>query len=341
MYASPTIRARVAAQHQLDGLQQEYNDLLRSKNQELFARLKKRADQNDDDKEEKARDVAERFQEQLKDLLGNLGKELTPVTEELRKALERAVGDVHQSLKKEGFSPESLGKALEKSQEDLRKTFEGGGAVDKELREAIDRARKDMQDAFDRTKGDVQDQVDALREQSRALTDQARENFERARAEAEKRLGPDGAVQPNGDELENARKEIRDLQQQLQRATRRLESLQQRQSRRNPAERRERNPRTEGRPQDRTSTPRAEPVRPATPEKPAVPATPEKPAAPATPARPVRPNARALPPDRTGPVPDGPDRNSKATSGCTSSKTRWIVSSRRLETLKQEKSPKE
>ena len=82
-----------------------------------------------------------------------------------------------------------------------------------------------MQDAFDRTKGDVQDQVDALRQQSRALTDQARENFERARAEAEKRIGPDGAGQPNGDELESARKEIRDLQQQLQRATRRLEAL--------------------------------------------------------------------------------------------------------------------
>ena len=52
------------------------------------------------------------------------------------------------------------------------------------------------------TKEDVQDQVDALRQQSRALTDQARENFERARAEAERRIGPDGAGQPNGDELD-------------------------------------------------------------------------------------------------------------------------------------------
>ena len=180
---------------------------------------------DDDDKEDKDRDVAERFQEQLKDLLGKLGKELSPVTEEVRKALERAVGEIHQSLEKEGLSAESLGKALEKSQEDLRKAFEGGGAVDKELREAIERARKDMQDAFDRSKGDVQDQVETLRQQSRELTDQARENFERARSEAEKRIGRDGEGQPNRDELESARKEIRDLQQQLRAATRRLEEL--------------------------------------------------------------------------------------------------------------------
>ena len=94
---------------------------------------------DDDDKEDKDRDVAERLQDQLKDLLDKLGKELTPVTEEVRKALARAVGEIHQSLEKEGLSPESLGKALEKSQEDLRKAFEEGGAVDKELREAIDR----------------------------------------------------------------------------------------------------------------------------------------------------------------------------------------------------------
>jgi ubiquinone biosynthesis protein UbiJ len=135
------------------------------------------------------------------------------------------VGEIHQSLEKEGLSAEGFGKALEKSQEELRKAFEGGGAVDKELRDAIDRARKDMQDAFDRTKGDVQDQVESLRQQSRSLRDQARENFDRARGEAERRLSRDGDEQPNRDELESARKEIRELQQQLQRATRRLDEL--------------------------------------------------------------------------------------------------------------------
>ncbi len=163
----------------------------------------------DDDKEDKARDAAERFQKQLQDLISKLGKELSPVTEEVRKALERAVGEVHQSLEKDGLSAEGFGKALEKSQEELRKAFEGGGAVDKGLREAIDRARKDMQDAFDRTKGDVEDQVESLRQQSRSLRDQAQENFERARGEAERRIGPDVEGQPNRDELESAQRDPR------------------------------------------------------------------------------------------------------------------------------------
>ena len=157
--------AQAAAEKQLSTLRERLDSLRMSKHDNLLSLLTKDEDKkkDDDDKEEIARNVAERFQKQLKDLLGKLGKELTPVTEEVRKALERAVSEVHQSLEKEGFSPESLGRALEKSQEDLRKAFEGGGAVDKELREAIDRARKDMQDAYDQTKGDVQDQVDALR----------------------------------------------------------------------------------------------------------------------------------------------------------------------------------
>jgi hypothetical protein len=287
--------------------------------------------EDDDDKTEKARDAAERFQEQLQDLISKLGKELSPVTEEVRKALERAVGEIHQSLEKEGLSAEGFGKALERSQEELRKAFEGGGAVDKELREAIDRARKDMQDAYDRTKGDVQDQVDSLRQQSRTLRDQARENFDRARGEAERRLSRDGDEQPNNDELESARKEIRELQQQLQRATRRLDELQRRGPRRNAVRRREPNPQPEPQPRN-PETPGA---------KPAPPEPPKEPAEPATPARPARPNVRRpLVPIR--PVPGagrrGPQiENDKRLHELEDKMNRLL---KELETLKEEKSPK-
>ena len=143
------------------------NDSLgRSKYDEPRDRLTQDDDQDDDDKEHKAREAAERFQEQLKDLIGKLGKELSPVTEEVRKALERAVGEVHKSLEKEDRSAEDLGKALEKSQDELRKAFEGGGPVDKELREAIEHARKDLQEAFDHARRDAQDQVETLRQRS-------------------------------------------------------------------------------------------------------------------------------------------------------------------------------
>ena len=287
---------------------------------------------DDDDRDEKARDVAERFQEQLQDLISKLGKELSPVAEEVRKALERAVGEVHQSLEKDGLSAEGLGKALEKSQEELRKAFEGGGAVDKELREAIDRARKDMQDAFDRTKGDVQDQVENLRQQSRSLRDQARENFDRARSEAERRVGRDGEGQPNRDELESARKEIRELREQLRTATRRLDELQQRDSRRSPVRRREPNPQPEPQPQSR-ATPRAEPVPSEAPKEPAVPATP---------ARPARPNARR-PLPQIRPTPGvgrrGPQIESDKRLHELEDKMDQLL--KELKSLKDEKSPNE
>jgi hypothetical protein len=287
---------------------------------------------DDDDKEEKVRDAAERFQEQLQDLISKLGKELSPVTEEVRKALERAVGEIHQSLEKEGLSAEGFGMALERSQEELRKAFEGGGAVDKEVREAIDRARKDMQDAYDRTKGDVQDQVDSLRQQSRTLRDQARENFDRARGEAERRLSRDGDEQPNSDELESARKEIRELQQQLQRATRRLDELQRRGPRRNAVRRREPNPQAEPQPRN-PETPGA---------KPAPPEPPKEPAVPATPAPPARPNVRRpLPPTR--PVPGagrrGPQIENDKRLHELEDKMDQLL--KELKNLKEEKSPKE
>ena len=326
--------ARPATEKRLSTLRDQYESLRKKKHDQLLA-LSTKDDvkkNGDDDKEDKARDVAERFQEQLQELISKLGKELSPVTEEVRKALERAVGEVHQSLEKDGLSAEGLGKALEKSQEELRKAFEGGGAVDKELREAIDRARKDMQDAFDRTKGDVQDQVESLRQQSRSLRDQARENFDRARSEAERHVGRDGEGQPNRDELESARKEIRELREQLRTATRRLDELQQRDSRRSPVRRREPNPQPEPQPQSR-ATPRAEPVPSEAPKEPAVPATP---------ARPARPNARRpLPPVRPTPGAGrrGPQIESDKRLHELEEKIDQLL--KELKSLKVEKSPNE
>ena len=181
-----------------------------------------------DDKEVKARDTAERLQEQLEDLVGKVGKQFGPVTEEIRKALGRAVEEVHKSLEKENVSLEDLGKALEKSQEELRKSFEGGGAVNRELREAFEQSRKELEETIDRSKAEVHEQVEALRGKSRELTEQARENLERAKDVAEKDALERDQGPPNRDELEATRREIRELEQALRRSTRRLEELQRR-----------------------------------------------------------------------------------------------------------------
>lgn len=286
----------------------------------------------DDDKDDKARDAAERFQEHLKDLAEKLGKELGPVAEEVRKSLEKAVGEIHKSLEKEGLSAEDLTKALEKSHDDLRKAFEGGGPVDKELREAIEKARKDLQEAFDRTRGDVEDQAKTLRERSRELRDRAREEFRRGREEMEKGTRPGDEAQPERDELESARREIRDLEQKLRSATRRLDELQRRESRRATDGRRQRNRQPEARPEE-PATPRSEP----TPAEP-----PRQPAAPQPPGRPTRPNMRRpLPPTRTVPGAGrrGPQTESDARLRELEEKMNRLL--KELESLKGQKSSTE
>ena len=278
------------AQKRLGELEQQYEDLWNSKYGKLLARLTQDGDKKDDI-EDKLRDSAERFQEHVKDLIEKLGKELGPVGEEVRKALKRAVGEVHKSLEKEQFSAEDLGKALEKSGDELRKAFESGGTVDKELREAIDRSREEIQGALDRAKESAKDQVDALRDRARELTDQDRTDHERGRREAQEGSAQEDASRLNRQELENARREIRNLEQQLRRATRRMEELERRATRRNPAARREPTPRPA--PSPTPAAPRVEPVPPQPPRGPV---------APARPARPAPPSARrAQPPGRVGP----------------------------------------
>jgi beta-lactamase regulating signal transducer with metallopeptidase domain len=319
-------RGQLATEKRLTELKDQYEKLRSAKQDRLLAQAPKddnKNDKADDDKAEKARDAAERFHEQLKDLLEKVGKELSPVAEEVRKSLEKAVGEIHKSLEKEGLSPEDLAKALDKSHEELRKAFEGGGPVDKELRDAIDKASKDLQEAFDRTRGDVENKVDSLREQSRDLRDQAREAYDRARDQARR----DGRRDSDGDsarsELESARREIRDLEQKLRSATRRLEELEQRESRRDGTPRRGRTPQPEPRP-------RAEP------------APPREPAAPATPARPARPNTRrGVAPNRPGPGAARRNPQIEENDRLRELEDKMNRLLKELENLKGEKSPKE
>ena len=318
--------SREATEKQLASLRDQHDKLRNAKLDRLLAQAPKDDDakaKNDDDKAEKARDAAERFHEQLKDLLEKLGKELSPVAEEVRKSLEKAVGEVHKSLEKEGLSPDDLSKALDNSYEGLRKAFEGGGPVDKELREAIEKARKDVQEAFDRTRGDVDDQVESLRQRSRELRDRAREEYGRARDQARQGARRDREGESDRSELEAARREIRELEQQLRNATRRLEELEQRESRRNTAPQRERNPEPDSRP-------RAEP------------APVRDPAVPRTPARPGRPNIRRpLPPIR--PVPGGIRRGPLSENDARLRELEEKMNRllKELENLKGEKNPKE
>jgi beta-lactamase regulating signal transducer with metallopeptidase domain len=242
-------------------------------------------DEDDDKKDEKGHDAAQRLEKDVKDLIEKLTKELGPVGEEIRKALDRAIEEVQKPLDKENPSSDEVRKALEKSQEELRRAFEQGGPVERELREAWERSRRELREVWQRSRDDLRevlrDRAEVARQRQRELGEQARERerAERGRPEAEKRQPGAGESRQNRQELENARREIRELEQQLRRANRRLEELERREGRfttRRPA------------------TPGAEPEPPrrTVPEAPvAKPARPQPPGSPG-PVRPVRPGAR-------------------------------------------------
>jgi beta-lactamase regulating signal transducer with metallopeptidase domain len=333
--------AAVAVENRLRRLTQLYDNLRTAKRDELIARVSTDDEKDDDDKDEKTRDAVERFQERLTDLIGKLGKELGPVAEEVRKALERAIGEVHKSLEKEGLSAEDLGKALERSHDELRKAFESGGPVNEELREAVERSRNEVRDAVEQARGLIEQQVESLRQNSAELAEKAKDNLERAQREAER--STDGSQDRlDRRELDNARREIRELEQQLRRATRRMEELERREMRRAPGARRESTPRA-SRPSQDAPAPPAQPAPPAEPAPRAEPAPAQAPRPPVPPTPPSRPapfNARR-PQQGNRPVPramrGAQGENDKRLQDLEEKMNQLL---KELENLKDEKSPK-
>jgi len=325
----PNDPGRRAAEKRHKQLTDQYVELWKSKHDELRAQLSKDDDKDDDAKKDKDNDTAQRLEEQIKDLIGKLGKELEPVGEEIRKALEQAVREVHQSLEKEGVSVEELRRALEKSYAELRGAVEKGGPVNEEMRKAMERSRQEMREATERAREEMREamegsrktmreamrkRLEAARERQRELmqkdqpdrekkhaqTDRERakdahSDRERPRDEPEKGASKDGEGQPNREQLDTVRKEVRDLEQQLRRATRQLEQLERRESLRNMT------PRRPGGPRAGTTPPPGPTDQPATARSPQ---PPSPPTAPLTPARPERPNIRRPFPPR-GPGANG------------------------------------
>ncbi len=190
-------------------------------------------DRKDDAKDDKVRDTAERFEQQVKDLIGKIGKELGPLGDEVRKALEKSVDDLHRALEKENASVDDVRKSLEKSYEDMRQTFtRRGGPVDKDVREAWERSRGELRQEWlksrEAMRQELRDRVESARRRQGEFRKEPRAGRDLAKAEPDKGDDAKSQERPAQDELDNARKEVRELQQQLNRATRRLVELQQR-----------------------------------------------------------------------------------------------------------------
>lgn len=238
-----------------------------------------------DDEDEKSREAAKRLEDQARDVVEKLTKEFGPVGDEFRKALERAVGEVHKSLEKENPSSDDLRQAFEKSQDQLRRALEQGGPIDRELREALERSRKELRDAWEHAREDIRqvmrDRIEVARERQREQANPARERPERAQPEPRRGASDEAEAREHRQEVENARREIRALEEQLRRANRRLEELDRRETRRD-ARRPVARPRAEAQPPRSPAAPSAQPT----------PRSESTPASPSTPARPGQRNAR-------------------------------------------------
>ncbi len=173
-------------------------------------------------REDKSRATAERFEARIKELIEKVTKELGPVGEEVRKALEKSIAEVHETLKKEGVTSDDLRRSLERSHEEMRKALEKGGSVNRELRGSMEKSRRDLQQEWERTRNEMRSEMRA-RLESRRQQERGREvenDGERAKEGAE--------IASEREELEKVRGEVRALEQQLRQANRRLVDLQRR-----------------------------------------------------------------------------------------------------------------
>jgi beta-lactamase regulating signal transducer with metallopeptidase domain/F0F1-type ATP synthase membrane subunit b/b' len=266
-----------------DKLQELTRELREARDELSRQRLKPKAEAEDDDN----RPDADHLENLFKELGETLSKDLGPVGEEILKALEKATREVSDALGKEGIISKDLRQALERAGDELSQTFKEGGPLNEQARDAAEKARQDMRQAVEKAREEireaVRDRVDKTREAARqGLQSQPGEKSQDDAPAAE----ADGSSRPG--DVEQARREVRKMEQELRQAMRRLEAIQRREQRQSRGSRRG--------PGEATPQP---PVPPRPPRPPALrddraaPASPEPPegrtAPPAPPAPPVPP----------------------------------------------------
>jgi beta-lactamase regulating signal transducer with metallopeptidase domain len=227
-----------------------------------------------------------------------------PVDKEVRAALERSRKDAREAM-------DRARQEIEKARDQLRDTLRSQAEASKEQgRELDEKIRKDLRELARKNEPVPAKPSEKAKELPKLERPKGKEPKSKPETAVASRDGAGIApgalreVQAAAERkaVEEARKEIRDLEEQLRNATRRLDALQKRETRRGP-ERREKAERAE-RPERREKAERAE--RPERREKAERAEKAERPErreraeAPAPPARPVRPVEPVRP---RGPVP--------------------------------------
>jgi hypothetical protein len=216
--------AYVAANEQLRNAEREYLKLWEKKSHAEATRLKAQAKDKevDDDEDNDRMEASSRLQRLLKDLGEKLSKDIGPLSEEVSKALEKSAKEVSEAIEKNGVISKELREALKRARDELHDAFKEGGSFNQEAREALEKARKDMSESVEKVRQE-------LREAARKRADEAREAAqERLRSltkEKDEEVAQEAAGGEKSNEVEQARHEVRQIEQQLRRAIRHLEAI--------------------------------------------------------------------------------------------------------------------
>ena len=331
--ASPDRAPDSAAAQAREKLQQLTRELREARDELARQRLKPKAEADDDD--DNRPETADHLETLFKELGDTLSKDLGPVGEEILKALEKATREVSDALGKDGIISKDLREALERAGDQLSQAFKEGGPLNEQARDAAEKARQDMRQAVEKAREElrraVRDRVDKTRDMEGLLSRPGDKPKDEPAAEAE------GPAKPG--DVEQARKEVRQMEQELRRAMRRLEAIERREQRLS------RNPRRS--PIEPPPQPPAPPHPPAAPEnaegRPTPPPGPEAPATPEA-GRPFRgPLERRMGPDgrplgMRGPVP--PALNPRVERRLQDLESKMDRLLKELESLKNEKKDK-
>jgi hypothetical protein len=180
------------------------------------------ADEKDADEQD---DIAARLEDRLKELGDRVIKELGPAGEEVRKAWDRAVARANETLEEEGFSGEGLREAIDNVRDEVSSALEEGSPIDREVRRALDRIRRELSEIGERSGRDIHETM-----RRRFLDDRVekadRKDDDKEKAEDGKARSDKDGHSRTHEQIDEARKEVRELERKLHEAVRRLYVLQ-------------------------------------------------------------------------------------------------------------------
>lgn len=214
-----------------------------------------------DNQKEKEKDLAARLESRLKELRDRVVKELGPAGEEVRQVWDRAVSRANESIEQEGLSGDGLRDAINNVRDEISSALEKGGPVDRRVRHALDRLRRELSEAGEESGRDLQE---SMRRRFHADGNHADEKpkTDDDQAQPERKAGESSTHE----QIDAARKEVRELERKLHQAVRQLYVLQRRAAQEDRPQGRRRGPGEERPPSPEADDSRDRPRPPDAPE---------------------------------------------------------------------------